>query len=198
MKTKILPFVIVAAVLSSCAGKLDIVKRKYNKGFYVSHTSKKNTVKNPVRTVRSAQHAHPETPAVSGNAVAAERVLPQVHQFAVKPDVQQPLYADASPAIKANGETRATAVKYVARHEFKSLKRELRKEIKEQKARKAASEVDTVVIAILCIFIPPLAVYLFQQKITTDFWVDLILSLLFWLPGIIFAFLVCFGGVSLT
>jgi uncharacterized membrane protein YqaE (UPF0057 family) len=59
------------------------------------------------------------------------------------------------------------------------------------------NQVDDVVLIILCIFLPPLAVYLFDGSITTNFWVDLILSLFFWLPGIIFAILVCFGGVSL-
>lgn len=58
------------------------------------------------------------------------------------------------------------------------------------------SQVNEVVLAILCIFIPPLAVYLYEDSITTNFWVDLIATLLFWLPGIILAFLIVFAGVS--
>lgn len=60
----------------------------------------------------------------------------------------------------------------------------------------AASQVSEVVIAILCFFIPPLGVYLYEDSITTNFWVDLIGTLLFWFPGMIFAFLVCFAGLS--
>ncbi len=60
-----------------------------------------------------------------------------------------------------------------------------------------ASRVDDVVLIILGIFIPPLAVFLYEGSITNNFWVDLILSLLFWFPGMIFAFLVMFGGVSI-
>lgn len=59
------------------------------------------------------------------------------------------------------------------------------------------AQVNDLVLIILGIFIPPLAVYLYEDAITTNFWVDLILTLFFWLPGIIFAFLVMFGGVSL-
>lgn len=59
-----------------------------------------------------------------------------------------------------------------------------------------AREVNSVVLAILCIFIPPLAVYLYEDSITTNFWVDLVGTLLFWLPGIILAFLIVFAGVS--
>jgi len=59
-----------------------------------------------------------------------------------------------------------------------------------------ANQVDDVVLAILCVFIPPLAVYLYEDSITTNFWVDLIATLLFWLPGMILAFLIVFGGFS--
>ncbi|MCB9336052.1 MAG: YqaE/Pmp3 family membrane protein [Flavobacteriales bacterium] len=52
------------------------------------------------------------------------------------------------------------------------------------------------VLAVLAIFIPPLAVFLYEDSVTANFWVDLLLCLLFWLPGIIFAFLVIFAGVS--
>jgi uncharacterized membrane protein YqaE (UPF0057 family) len=65
-------------------------------------------------------------------------------------------------------------------------------------SEKSASSlrVNEIVLAILAIFIPPLAVFLFEDSITANFWVDLLLTLLFWLPGMIFAFLVIFAGVS--
>tara|TARA_B100000809_G_C15120884_1_gene524256 strand:- start:1010 stop:1618 length:609 start_codon:yes stop_codon:yes gene_type:complete len=58
------------------------------------------------------------------------------------------------------------------------------------------SSVNEIVLAILCVFIPPLAVYLYEDTITTNFWIDLIATLLFWFPGMILAFLMVFGGVS--
>lgn len=61
----------------------------------------------------------------------------------------------------------------------------------------SSARVNEIVLAILAIFIPPLAVFLFENSLSTNFWVDLLLTLLFWLPGIIFAFLVIFAGVSL-
>ncbi len=62
--------------------------------------------------------------------------------------------------------------------------------------KKAASQVNEIVLAILAIFIPPLAVFLFDDAINANFWVDLLLTFLFWIPGVIFAFLVIFAGVS--
>jgi uncharacterized membrane protein YqaE (UPF0057 family) len=57
-------------------------------------------------------------------------------------------------------------------------------------------QVDDVVLIILGIFIPPLAVYLYEDNITANFWVDLLLTLLFWIPGIVFAMLVMFADIS--
>lgn len=71
------------------------------------------------------------------------------------------------------------------------------KEYNNVASNNSSAQVNEIVLAILAIFIPPLAVFLFEDSITANFWVDLLLTLLFWLPGIIFAFLVIFAGVSL-
>jgi len=46
---------------------------------------------------------------------------------------------------------------------------------------------------ILAIFLPPLGVFLHQDGITTDFWINLVLSCFFWLPGILHALWVILG-----
>ena len=71
------------------------------------------------------------------------------------------------------------------------------KEINLFNSKNSSAKVDDVVLVILGIFIPPLAVYLYEDAITANFWVDLLLTFIFWIPGIIFAFLVMFAGVSL-
>ncbi len=38
---------------------------------------------------------------------------------------------------------------------------------------------------ILCLFIPPLAVYLKKGKIDNDFWINVVLTLLGGLPGLL-------------
>ncbi len=70
------------------------------------------------------------------------------------------------------------------------------KEINLFSSKKSSAKVDDVVLVILGIFIPPLAVYLYEDAVTANFWVDLLLTFIFWFPGIIFAFLVMFAGVS--
>lgn len=54
-----------------------------------------------------------------------------------------------------------------------------------------------VVLVILSIFLPPVAVVVYEDSVTGNFWLDLVLTLLFWIPGMIYAFLVCFGNVSI-
>ena len=51
-------------------------------------------------------------------------------------------------------------------------------------------DVNAVVLIILCFLLPPLAVYL-AKGVGTPFWLDLILTLFFWIPGIIYALIVC-------
>jgi uncharacterized membrane protein YqaE (UPF0057 family) len=92
-------------------------------------------------------------------------------------------------------------------NEFKNLsnkeKKIKTKEVKNllkdyKKKKKAGDDVSTneILLAILCVILPPLAVYLHQGKETTNkFWISLILTLLFWVPGVIYALLVVFADL---
>lgn len=88
--------------------------------------------------------------------------------------------------------------------EFKSLSRvdrqmriaEAKKAVKAFKAQKAAGEIastHTILLVILAILLPPLAVYLHEGSLNGKFWLSLLLTLLFWLPGVIYALLVVLG-----
>ena len=92
-----------------------------------------------------------------------------------------------------------------AMKEFKSLSKQDRKEkmkeakkaIKQFKAEKKAGaepSTNTLLQVILAILLPPLAVYLHEGEINTKFWIDLILTLLFFIPGVIYALIVVLGG----
>lgn len=88
--------------------------------------------------------------------------------------------------------------KSLSRHERKTRVKEAKKLMKEYKAdKKAGREADTnlVLLAILAILLPPLAVYLKEGEINSRFWISLILTLLFWVPGVIFALLVVFDAI---
>ena len=89
--------------------------------------------------------------------------------------------------------------------EFRNLskkeKKERMKEVKtlikhykaDKKAHKDGSD-NTVLLAILAILLPTLAVYLHQGEINSKFWIDLLLTIIFWLPGVVYALIVIFGN----
>lgn len=91
------------------------------------------------------------------------------------------------------------AVVQDAMTEFKSLSRvekkhrmsEVKKLAKHFKAEKAQGKSEsTLLLAILAILLPPLAVALHEDGINGKFWISLLLTLLFWIPGVIYALIV--------
>ncbi len=88
--------------------------------------------------------------------------------------------------------------------EFKNLSKKERKErlrnVKSEvkafnKAKKSGAEpsTNTLLLVILALLLPPLAVYLHEGAINNKFWISLILTLLFFIPGVIYALIVVLG-----
>lgn len=89
-----------------------------------------------------------------------------------------------------------TDFKSLSKSERKLRIRQVKDEMRAFKAaKKAGKETDTntLLLVILAILLPPLAVYLHQGEINTKFWISLLLTLIFWLPGIIYALIVILG-----
>jgi uncharacterized membrane protein YqaE (UPF0057 family) len=85
--------------------------------------------------------------------------------------------------------------------EFKSISRSERRErikavkaalkdYKLQKKNNNEPSTNKTLMIILAILLPPLAVYLHEGEVNSKFWISLLLTLLFWLPGVIYALLV--------
>lgn len=79
--------------------------------------------------------------------------------------------------------------KNLSRKEKRAKKKAMRKELKKLKKKKRATDDRTVLLVILAILLPPAAVGVYEG-ITTRFWISLLLTLLFFLPGIIYALIV--------
>lgn len=88
--------------------------------------------------------------------------------------------------------------KNLSKAEKKIRTKEAKKMLKEYKQNKKNGDIkdNDILMAILCIFIPPLAVYIHEDKqINNKFWISLVLTLLIWIPGIIYSLLVVFGDL---
>lgn len=133
-----------------------------------------------VGLIQSAEAAYAEE-------MDAQQETPEHIQNSTSPETMERPSAQTHAALKMDRATR----KEVKRN-FRSNKKEIRKEIRKAKdAQKNSpdSDAELLLLVILAILLPPLAVFLYEG-IGTNFWIDLILTLFFWLPGVIYALIV--------
>lgn len=114
--------------------------------------------------------------------------------------------ATTEPVIVSNGTNEPVPVngdqmvsdakayfKNLSAKERKAKMKDAKQTLKQYKQDKKAGkkmETDQLLLVIIAIFIPPLAVYLHEGEINGKFWLDLLLTLLFFLPGLIYALIV--------
>ncbi|RYY49405.1 MAG: YqaE/Pmp3 family membrane protein [Chitinophagaceae bacterium] len=101
------------------------------------------------------------------------------------------------PAPKASVRAAIAEFKSLSKKDRKLRVKEAKKQLKEYKKQKNKAEGsdNKVLLIILAILLPPLAVYLHQGEINSKFWISLLLTLLFFIPGVIYALLVVTGEV---
>ena len=91
-------------------------------------------------------------------------------------------------AIKKEGQET-----HLTKKELRAAKKEFRKSLKKEiKDLRKEKDTELVLLVILGIIIPPLAMGLYDG-ITNRFWISLLLTLLFWLPGAIYTLVVILG-----
>ena len=109
-----------------------------------------------------------------------------------------PVTSESTPVSGPSSEEVKTAMKdfkNLSRAEKKEKFREVKKAVKEFKRNKKKGEAsnDTLLLVILAILLPPLAVYLHEGEVNNRFWISLLLTILFWIPGVIYALIVILG-----
>ncbi|RYY71950.1 MAG: YqaE/Pmp3 family membrane protein [Chitinophagaceae bacterium] len=101
------------------------------------------------------------------------------------------------PAPKTSVRAALAEFRNLSKKDRKLRIKEAKKELKEYKKQKKGAEGsdNKVLLIILAILLPPLAVYLHQGEINSKFWISLLLTLLFFIPGVIYALLVVTGEI---
>jgi len=101
------------------------------------------------------------------------------------------------PAPKTSIRAALAEFKNLSKKERKLRVTEAKKQLKEfKKQKKAEGSTNKVLLIILAILLPPLAVYLHQGEINSKFWISLLLTLLFFIPGVIYSLLVVTGEIN--
>ncbi len=85
-----------------------------------------------------------------------------------------------------------------AKEEWKSLSRKERKakrsEIKKAiRDYRASGDTDTLLLVIITILLPPLGMFLYEGSVTNRFWISLLLTLLLYIPGLVYTLIVILG-----
>lgn len=196
MKKQLLLILAISLFFVGCT----MEKRHYNSGYHVEWYSQKGKVK------KAEPAAQPEKEAEQPMIAQSENIG-NVNETVV----DAPMIAEQI-ATPVASETRASIpAKKMEKQITKAQKKEnLRNEMNAERnvsksvekgfvAQSSISEMDTanssmsdvpmILLVILAIILPPLAVYL-HSGIGTPFWISLILTLLFWVPGVIYALLV--------
>ncbi|WP_241738893.1 YqaE/Pmp3 family membrane protein [Pontibacter beigongshangensis] len=119
-------------------------------------------------------------------AASAAEAAPVMAPKTVAPISRASVAAEATETSLTEAEAMAMAKERIAsmtKAEKKALKKEFRDTMRQD------SDVSTVVKVIIAIFLPPLAVFL-HDGIGSSFWINILLTLLFFVPGVIHALLV--------
>ena len=116
-----------------------------------------------------------------------------------------PLKSSALVVLPGSNEPDPATVKaalaefnHLSKKEKKTRIKEVKKQVKvfkKEKKENKSSKVEMWVLILLSILLPPLAVYLHQGEINTKFWLSILFTILFWLPGVIYAILVVTGSI---
>lgn len=90
------------------------------------------------------------------------------------------------------------SLKKEAKEDWKALskkeRKEKRKELKDAiKNFEEGDSTDTILLVIIAIVLPPLAMGIHDSGLTTRFWLSLLLTLLFYLPGLIYTLVIILG-----
>ena len=203
MKKQTLHFAAMALLLSifvsSCTnyrytnyGKpLDFLHAKK----YKAQPQGEETVSNSETTIKEEMPV--KTPIVTESK--NEESTPEVAVVAEKEEVKTTATESKAEVVETNNEVASTTVEEqevvneeTIKEEVKANKRDIKRSFKSIRNTSHNTGGDDILIILLCIFIPPLAVFLVLD-LGKEFWIDLLLWVfLFGIGGIIYAFIVCF------
>ena len=201
---KIITLFLGLAILTGCSTKISLVKRKYNKGFFVS-TSGTRHVKpsqtssakitrevkqNPQTSVPVENVENTENTGFTQNAVEQNNEKGQIAVVKNKTTKQTPALVKKKQANAENEDSDNTFTTSDKKYFGKA----------KSASKAGASDENTLILVILAIFpiLCLIAVYLKDNKsITLNFWVDLLLHLTA-IGEIVFAILVVLDILSLA
>lgn len=205
MKTKLFLYASLVLILASCTGSHGMMKRKYTKGYYVSNTKKskapksvdvKKTLTPDVKEFVTQQEIKSNTVAVEKQPGETNMQVPD--RSFNKATSQSATSTKNEPGAKALANASNKEVKKQINFKQLVLTNKAKNKLIEHN-NAANSDAKFIVMIILCLFpfINLIPVYIHDNGITLNFWVDLILCLTL-IGSVIFSLLVVLDVVNLA
>lgn len=205
--------VLSGLILSSCATNNVasnglIQKRKHNKGFHLNFPSKvsdseskesitSNDVKSPAVEYVAEVLEEASTPVIVRDIVQSDApdtsVETETEVITAKNDILIAPRAEKKRTTKAVNVVTQLRKNRSAESDKASDLGINQNYNKKNDAQESGFRADTVLLVILCFLLPPLAVYLYEGSWTSRCTVNLILTLLCGLPGVIHGLIVVLG-----
>jgi len=200
MKNLVIILSIATIILSSCSSSKHgiVFKRKYTKGFYVAHHSKKNSVKAAEENKQEVNLT-----AEVKRTIELSKVISEVKETTTSKSNEKSIVVTKPLINEVKHNTISVDSKAAVASAKPSKIKTLHKIIDiKKKASKSSGGSDSNLILLVILSIFPffalLAMYLKDgKKITLNFWVDLILHITL-IGYIIFALLVVFDIINLA
>ena len=175
-------------ILSSCSSDMLIVKRKYNKGYYVSTGGK---VKHQESTQIKDEGKPNENEVVSEEVTGSEE-MPITASVDNTPELIQTQNLSRVTEQSASEQAAPVLSKKEQKQQSRLQKKETKRGARSEKKSRTGGDVDSNTILLIILAIIPIlslvAMYLKDGKqITLNFWVNLLLHFiaLWWLFGIL-------------
>jgi uncharacterized membrane protein YqaE (UPF0057 family) len=197
---------IILAILSSCSTSNEVVsnnfitKRKFNKGFHIDFKKRYHSEKESNLTKKDVK----EIEVVNEEKEIFENQLISASNFENSIELDSPLNLELETKNrKPNLKLQTSSLNlehFVSKHQTsldsgkdlktkKSSSKIAKHTLKEKRTiiKNPAKKIDTntLLLVILCFILSPLAVFLHQGSWNTNCWINLILYILFILPGLI-------------
>jgi uncharacterized membrane protein YqaE (UPF0057 family) len=196
MKKNYVLYLLVLLIFSACAPKYGAHFQSYERSSYAN-----------AKEVKAEEKQAPEavSPELVQKLEPAEslRPAPLLEETALVSSETNMHVPVSKPALKEDALLKQIQERLasMSEKERKAIRHQLKEAVKSYKAKHNIAEAapnqtdeNTLLLVIVAILLPPLAMFLYEGDITGRFWISLLLTLLFYFPGLIYTLIVILGN----
>lgn len=192
-------FVALFALLSACSSSNEVIsdrgiqKRKYRKGFYVAHPAKAKQTQSAL-AARPIEEPQKMVSTVESDQTDNAEALNATERIHLRPALSDFAEGQAPPPAR-DDENRSQALTHQMPPHSPSAEPPKRSQrakprvntsIELSADQVAADDLELILYIVLSFLMPPLVVYLLYG-IGSNFWISVALTILLWLPGVVYA-----------